>query len=213
MNNKEIVILNLGVGNIYSVKNACKLVGLNSIVSDDKNVINNSDGLIIPGVGSYKTAMEKIRRMKLDDVIFNYINTGKPVMGICLGMQLFFESSEEFGKSEGLAFIKGKVKNFQFQKIDGLKFPSTQIGWNNIFFDDLENKLNIFHGIENGALMYFANSYYVEFNQKFSNFYSEYGKIKFCSSYIDKNLYLFQFHPEKSGKDGIKIYKNFKNII
>ena len=89
MNNKEVVILNLGVGNIFSIKNACKLVGLNTIVSDDKNVINNSNGLIIPGVGSYKTAMDKIKRMKLDEVIFNYINTGKPVMGICLGMQLF----------------------------------------------------------------------------------------------------------------------------
>ena len=213
MNNKEVVILNLGVGNIFSIKNACKLVGLNTIVSDDKNVINNSNGLIIPGVGSYKTAMDKIKRMKLDEVIFNYINTGKPVMGICLGMQLFFESSEEFGNSQGLAFIKGKVKNFQFQIIEGLKFPSTQIGWNNIFFNDLENKFNIYQGVENGALMYFANSYYVEFNEEFPNFYSEYGRIKFCSSYIDKNLYLFQFHPEKSGKDGMKIYKNFKNIV
>lgn len=211
--NSYVVILNIGVGNIFSVKNACKIVGIKTIFTDDKDLILNSSGIIIPGVGSFRSAMEKIKSKNLDQIILNYLNTGKPIMGICLGMQLFFQSSEEMGNTSGIGLLKGEVKVFNFDVIDNIKYPKTQIGWNSIQSRDLINKNKIFDGIKDGDLMYFANSYYVEFNPNQNNLLSIYGSKKFSSAYIDKNLFLFQFHPEKSGEKGMLIYKNFKNYI
>lgn len=211
--NKYVVILDIGVGNIFSVNNACKIVGMDTIFTDDIELISNSSGMIIPGVGSFITAMEKIKSKHLDQIILNYVKIGKPIMGICLGMQLFFQSSEEMGHSSGIGYLKGHVKSFKFDVIDNIKYPKTQIGWNSIHSKNLINKNKIFDGINDGDLMYFANSYFVDYYSNANSLLSVYGNKKFSSAYIDKNLYLFQFHPEKSGQKGMLIYKNFKNYI
>lgn len=211
--NNYVVILDIGVGNIFSVKNACKIVGIETIFTDERDLILNSSGMIIPGVGSFRSAMEKIKSKNLDQIILDYLNIGKPIMGICLGMQLFFQSSEEMGHSNGIGFLKGDVKSFKFDIVNNIKYPKTQIGWNSIHSQNIIYENKIFDGIKDGELMYFANSYFVEFKSNKNNLLSVYGNKKFSSAYIDKNLFLFQFHPEKSGEKGMLIYKNFKNYI
>ncbi len=213
MNNDYIAVLKMGIGNIYSVMNACKTVGLNTIITNDEKIINNSKGLIIPGVGSFKTAMSFIQSKKLDISIKNYIKSKRPIMGICLGMQIFYQTSEEFGLSHGLGLLKGRVKSFKYTELDDIRYPKTQIGWNSIHFQKNDMNHSIYNNIKDGSLMYFANSFFVEYSNDESSTFSFYGKEKFCSSYAYENLLLFQFHPEKSNKNGMLIYENFKKMI
>ena len=140
--------------------------------------------MIIPGVGSFNQQW-KIKSKNLDQIILDYLNIGKPIMGICLGMQLFFQSSEEMGHSSGIGYLKGDVKSFKFDVIDKIKYPKTQIGWNSIHSQDLIYKNKIFDGIKDGDLMYFANSYFVEYNSNENNLLSIYGNQKIYSAYID----------------------------
>ena len=213
MSNDYIALLKIGIGNIFSIVNACKTVGLETIITDEEKVINKSKGLIIPGVGSFKTAMSNIISKKLDITIKHYYESKRPIMGICLGMQIFYQYSEEFGLTNGLGLLKGRVKSFKYTELDKIRYPKTQIGWNSIHFQKESKKHSIYNGIKDGSLMYFANSFFVEYSINESSMYSYYGKEKFCSSYANENLLLFQFHPEKSSKNGMYIYNNFKNMI
>ena len=131
----DVAIINLNLSNLHSVSAACKKVGLKSQVTSDKKVISNAKSIILPGVGSFSEAMLRIKKLNLESIIKKSINEDKPFLGICLGMQLLFSKSEEFGKSKGLSIFKGNVKKFKLNKIKDSKFPVPHVGWNKIFTD------------------------------------------------------------------------------
>jgi imidazole glycerol-phosphate synthase subunit HisH len=210
----DVAIVDLNLSNLHSVNSACKKVGLKSQITSDKNVISKAKSIIFPGVGSFKVAMKKLRLLKLEETIKNSINYNKPFLGVCLGMQLLFSSSNEFGSTKGMSIFKGEVKKFDFYIKNNIKFPVPHVGWNKIYYSEKEKKLKIFKNIKNHEFMYFVHSYYVVPENKdiiLTN--STYGIKNFCSSIMYKNIYAFQFHPEKSGLEGLKIYRNFRSII
>lgn len=209
----KIAIVDYGIGNLYSVKKACEYVGLDPIITDNQSEILNSGALILPGVGAYGNAMQNLQEKDLVDCIHEFHQTGKYIMGICLGMQLFMDYSEEFGIQNGLGLIKGSCKKFNFQ--DETKIP--QINWNSIYTVNTDNNFDIdspLSSISNGAYMYFVHSFYVE-PIEHENILSRtnYSNFEYCSSVKKDNIFGFQFHPEKSGIQGLAIYENFKKII
>jgi glutamine amidotransferase len=209
----KIALIDYGIGNLYSVKKACEYVGLDPIITDNKYEIANSGALILPGVGAYGNAMKNLEDKGLVECIYNFYQSGKYIMGICLGMQLFMEYSEEFGIQKGLGLIKGSCKKFNFK--DDTKVP--QIAWNRIFVADNKNEFDMnspLFSLNNGAYMYFVHSFYVESSEN-ENILSKtnYSNFEYCSSIKKDNFFGFQFHPEKSGVEGLAIYNNFKKLI
>ena len=212
----DVAIIDLNLSNLHSVNSACKKVGLRSIITSDKKIISEARAIILPGVGSFHEGMKRLKALKLDKIIKESIKHNKPFLGICLGMQLLYSVSYEFGQTRGLSIFKGHVKNFKFYKDSYFKYPVPHVGWNKIYVDKKINKpkSNILKNIKNKEFMYFVHSYFVvPDNKAIILTKSNYGKKNFCSSIMTKNILAFQFHPEKSGMEGLKIYKNFKSII
>lgn len=198
-----IVIIDYGVGNLASVKNALDKLGIKNKISSDVSVIKKAEAMILPGVGAAGQGMKNLKKLSLDKVIIEEIEKEKPFLGICLGMQLLFEKSEE-GDINCLGIYKGVVKKFKKKR----KIP--QIGWNNVVFT---NKQKLFQSISNKSFFYFINSYYCQPNDKsIIAGITEYGD-KFTSIITKKNVVGVQFHPEKSGDLGLQLLKNFEEII
>lgn len=199
-----IVIIDYNVGNIESVYNACKRIGLDSIVSKDINTIKNADGIILPGVGSFPVAMDNLKKNNLIEVLNERKNSKIPILGICLGMQILFKKGFEVKKACGLGFLKGSVNKI----ITNEKLP--HMGWNNLYF----NKNNeILKYINEGDDVYFVHSYMAEFIDDEVIAYTKYGDIKIPAIVGRENLLGCQFHPEKSGSVGEKILKAWKEMI
>lgn len=211
----KIAIIDYQLSNLFSVKHACESIGLSAIITSDKAKLLDSKAAILPGVGAFGDAMKNLKKLDLIETIRKFIETGRPFMGICLGMQLLLSESEEFGHHKGLNIIKGKVKKFTRIKDKSLKIP--QIGWNSIYRP--KNHSDIWKGtpfvnIDNNEYMYFVHSYYVvPENKTYVLSQTRYGNIEYCSSILYKNIFATQFHPEKSGKEGIKIYQNWASLI
>lgn len=204
----KVAIIDYQLSNLFSVKHAFDYLGVESQITSDKNLIANSDAAIIPGVGAFGDAMKNLQNLGLTDLIKEFISSGRPFMGVCLGMQLLFSESEEFGIHKGLDIIPGKVKKFA-SKNKKIKVP--QIGWNQIFVTNKSKWENSpLRNINSGEFMYFVHSYFVEPENK-SVILSEttYENIKYCSSLLSGNVFATQFHPEKSGLEGIRIYKGW----
>lgn len=212
---RKIAIIDYGLGNLFSIKQACEYVGLESVITADVSEIENSDALILPGVGAFADAMDSLRENSLIDPILNFIKSKRPFMGICLGMQLLFSESEEFGDHKGLDLIKGRIRKFPFHYKSGESLKVPQIQWNQIYKNSNELwQESPLVNIEEGAYMQFVHSFYAEpeSNDIVSSF-TEYGGIKYASSIIQDNVIGIQFHPEKSGLEGLKIYKSWANFI
>ena len=210
MNKPHIGIIDYKMGNMFSVIRACEHVDLYPVLTSDKNDLNRYDALILPGVGAFGEAMSNLKKLDLVETIKEFIASGKPFMGICLGLQLLFSESEEFGRHKGLDIIRGEVKHFPARdKVNNtIKVP--QVGWNKIHFNTAKCGLPIFNNINNDEYMYFVHSYYVApENQKDIVTLTEYAGVKFCSSIARQNIFATQFHPEKSGEIGLTVYKNF----
>ena len=206
---KKVAIIDFKVGNIFSVVQACKEIGLIVEVTSDYNTILSSDGVILPGVGAFGDAMKNLEEQGLIKTIKDFIETGKPFMGVCLGLQLLFSNSEEFGNHRGLGIIKGKVKKF-----DNSKTKVPQIGWNKIYKDLNTWENSPLEDTINDEYMYFVHSYYVtpsDENIILSN--TNYSGKEYCSSIRKNNVFATQFHPEKSGKKGLEIYKNWSKLL
>lgn len=201
-----IGIIDYNMGNLASVYNACHLLDAKASFVKDPQDLKKFDRIILPGVGAFGDAMEHLNETGMKEAIYEFAKTGKPMIGICLGMQLLFESSEEFGQHEGLGLIDGKVVKFDKSKMhEDTKIP--HMGWNVIKTND---EHTLFEGLENPYL-YFVHSYHAVTDEKNVIGKTEYG-YDFVSAVHKENIYGFQPHPEKSHDNGLKILKNFMNI-
>jgi len=204
-----IVVIDYGMGNLHSVRKALEVVGAKARVSSRAEDILKADKIVFPGVGSFGEAMKELNKRKLAKPIKDAINAGKPFMGLCLGLQLLFERSEEAPGVKGLGVLKGEVKRF---RKSGLKVP--HMGWNNIVHGSklIVNSSRILKSIPDNSYMYFVHSYYVmPKDKKVVLTTTGYG-IDFASGVCRDNVYAFQFHPEKSQALGLKILKNFVRL-
>lgn len=214
MNNK-IAIIDYGLGNLFSINNACKLVGLDTIVTNDIDIIKNADALILPGVGAFGDAINSLNSNNLTQTIYDFVETGKPFLGICLGMQLLFSESQEFGINKGLNLIKGKVVKFPSKNTNGEKVRVPQIQWNQIYAQSKNNwDDSPLKDVPEGSYMHFVHSYFaVPEDENEILTYTEYEGIRYASAVKKENIIGIQYHPEKSAKQGIKIYQNWANFI
>lgn len=200
-----IAVIDYDAGNINSVIKALMFLGEEVVLTKDREVILSADKAILPGVGSFGDAMENIRKYGLYDVIHEFIATGKPFLGICLGLQLLFDESEETPGVKGLSVLPGKCIKIPDSK--DLKVP--QIGWNSLSFP---KKSRLFEGVNEGEYVYFVHSYYlVAGNEKDVAATAEYG-VHIHAAVEHDNVFACQFHPEKSSKTGLKILKNFASM-
>ena len=209
----DVAIIDYKLGNLHSVYSACKFVGLNAKITNHRDEILNSKSVILPGVGAFGEAIKNINSLNLLETIKEFVDTGKPFFGICLGLQLLFEESEEFGNSKGLGIINGKVKKFPSMKQLNQKFPIPQIGWNTIYHDRSWDNTPL-SNIKKNDYVYFVHSYYVEPEDKnciISK--SKYGSTEYCSAVLHNNIFASQFHPEKSGEVGLNVYRHFKSKL
>ena len=198
-----IVIIDYDAGNLRSVQRACEKVGIVSEVSSDPERVLHAEKIIFPGVGSAESAVETLKKRGLDNAIVDFFRAGKPILGICLGLQILLDHTEE-GNKKCLGLVSGACERFKFSD-RSLKIP--HIGWNDI-------QINFDHPvldkIEDGDQFYFVHSYYAKLlHEKEIVSFSEYGNMKFCSVLAKDNLFATQFHLEKSGELGLKILKSF----
>ena len=214
MNEPTIAIADFDMGNLFSVRQACILSGLRAELADSPEALLSADALILPGVGAFADAMKILKGKGMDTAIREFVSTGKPLLAICLGMQLLMDRSHEFGLNDGLGIIRGEVKRIPDNM--GNKVP--QVGWNRLWKteegaeDAWEGSL--LSGLPDGMFMYFVHSFHVapeDLSIELAN--TEYGSLRFCSAMKLNNIQAFQGHPEKSGPSGLKIYRNFANII
>ena len=200
-----IAILDYDAGNIKSVEKAFKILGEETILTRDFSVIERADRLVLPGVGSFADAMGHLKKYELDKAIKEFVASGKPFIGICLGLQLLFDSSDESAGVEGLHLLDGVVK--RIPDGEGIKVP--HIGWNSL---DFPNEGRLFKGIDEGSFVYFVHSYYLEAaDPSIVKATTEYG-CHIHASVEKDNVFACQFHPEKSSAVGLQILKNFANV-
>lgn len=214
----QVAIIDYQMSNLFSVKHACEYIGLKPVITSDKQVIMNSDAAILPGVGAFGEAMDNLRRLDLINSIKEFIDMGKPFLGICLGIQLLLSESEEFGNHKGLNVIEGMVVKFPNKNSEGKRIKVPHVGWNKIFRPNFASEdcwdNSPLKGIGNGEFMYFVHSYYIiPVNKLHVLTNTNYDGIEFCSSIMRGNVFAFQFHPEKSGGRGIKIYQNLASTL
>lgn len=213
MSNKKIVIVDYGLGNLYSLLKALKCFADNVVITDNPNTIIKADAVVIPGVGAFAVGMQGLKERGLIEPIRDFAASGKPMLGICLGAQLMLSKGYEFGEYEGLDIISGVVKIFP-ESVSGREkiphigwneiYPTKESGWNNTIFSNVKNK----------ASVYFVHSYIMApDNIDDISVLVEYGGFEFCAATKKGNIYGTQFHPEKSGEVGLKIIKSFVDNI
>lgn len=202
-----IAIVDYNMGNLASVQNAFAKLGKDTVVESNPAKFKEYDKLVLPGVGAFGDAMEHLRERNMIDAIKEFASSGKPMFGICLGMQLLFESSEEFGSHDGLGLIKGKVVHFDAKKFDQpLKIP--HMGWNRMFTKEHP----LFEGLDENHYLYFVHTYHVVCDDESDIIgRTDYG-YEFTSAVAHNNIMGIQPHPEKSHENGLKILENFINL-
>jgi imidazole glycerol-phosphate synthase subunit HisH len=210
--NFMIAIVDYGMGNIRSVEKGFLKVGADVRITADPKIIADAKGIVLPGVGAFKDCMANLDKLSLIDVILKEIKKGKPFLGICLGLQLLFTESEEFGACKGLDLFPGKVTRFNFESLSGpngkLKIP--HMGWNTARID---RRPPIFDEVPDNSYFYFVHSFYVVPDDKsVIATTTEYG-MDFCSMVWKDNVFATQFHPEKSQETGLKILKGFNSFV
>ena len=201
-----IAIIDYGVGNLFSLSSSFKSIGEETLVTGDPKVIRSADKLILPGVGAFSDAAEKLRSSGLDKLVIEETKKGKPLLGICLGMQMLFERSFEYGEHQGLSLIPGSVVEMKGVIPNDLKVP--HIGWNGLIFPKDKPKSKIFKYLNEGDHMYFVHSFYATDCENYVSSKTEYGTLLTASA-ENKNVFGVQFHPEKSGEKGLSILKAF----
>lgn len=200
-----IAIIDYDAGNLRSVEKALQYFGEETVISRERDVILGADKVILPGVGAFKDAMDNLHRYGLTEVIREAVSLNKPFLGICLGLQLLFESSEESPGVEGLGLLKGRI--LKIPERPGLKIP--HMGWNSL---EIRPHTRLFEGIADSSYVYFVHSYYLKAEEDaIVAAKTEYG-TEIHASVEYGHIYACQFHPEKSGETGLKILKNFASL-
>ena len=202
-----IAIIDYGVGNLFSLKSSFAKISEEAVVTSDREIIAKSDRIILPGVGAFEDAAKKLRESKMDSAVYDEVEKGKPLMGICLGMQMLFEKSYEYGEHKGLGLIKGSVVPFRGMIGADLKIP--HIGWNALNFENKKDEL--FKYINEGDFVYFVHSFHAIDCGEAVIATSEYD-ISVTAAVRRGNVMGCQFHPEKSGNVGLAILKAFCEI-
>jgi len=200
-----IAILDYDAGNIKSVEKALNFLGEDAVITKDRDLIMSSDKVILPGVGCFKDAMDKIRDYKLDNVIYDVVDSGKPFLGICLGLQLLYKTSEESPGATGLGILDGEI--IRIPDAPGLKIP--QIGWNSL---NITDGAKLFKGIEQNSYVYFVHSYYLKSKNIEDVAATTHFSVDIHASVEHGNVFACQFHPEKSSTVGLKILQNFIDL-
>ncbi len=201
-----IAVIDYGAGNLQSVKKALDHIGCENIATANADDIAKADGIILPGVGSFGDAMEQLCSRGLDKVIVREVKNGKPLLGICLGLQLLFEASEESPDVRGLGLLKGKIQ--KIPKADGIKVP--HMGWNSL---EITNKSGIFEDVENGEFVYFVHSYYLTAENPSDVSARTFYSVPIDAAVCHENISAVQFHPEKSGECGLKMLRSFAKMV
>jgi glutamine amidotransferase len=200
-----ITIIDYGMGNLRSVEKGFLKIGADTKVTSDPKTVDDAHAVVLPGVGAYKDCMRNLKEMSLLEAVMRSIEKGKPYLGICLGLQVLFTESEEFGRTEGLNILSGKVVRFPE---NNLKVP--HMGWNTI---KILKRPPVFESIEDDSFFYFVHSFYVAPDDKdIIATTTDYG-VTFTSMVWKENVFATQFHPEKSQELGLRILKGFKDFI
>ncbi|OVE76925.1 imidazole glycerol phosphate synthase subunit HisH [bacterium F11] len=203
----RVGVIDYGMGNLHSVSKALALQGANVTVTDDVEILRQSDMVVLPGVGSFGAAAQTLRKKGLDTFVKDWIGKNRPYLGICLGFQLLFDSSEEDPQIPGLGILKGSVVRFRFPKGLKAKNKVPHMGWNTTK-RAIKKKEPYFKNIKDQDYFYFVHTFYPVPEQKSNVFTTTTYGIPFCSSVSRGNLFASQFHPEKSGEIGLKLLKN-----
>jgi len=198
-----VAIVDYGVGNLFSLKSSFSAIGANAVVTSSKSELERADSIILPGVGAFRDAAKKLRDSGLENTVVSLAKNGKPLMGICLGMQLLFEKSFEYGEHKGLGLIKGEIRPIEAVIPKGYKIP--HIGWNSL---EIKKPSPIFENVNNGEYVYFVHSYYAADCENSVTAVSNYG-APLTAAVQSGNVFGCQFHPEKSGETGLKILRSF----
>ena len=201
-----IAIVDYGVGNLFSLVSSFKSIGVEAVVTDREEVITAADKLILPGVGAFGDARRKLAQTGMDKLVLQEAKKGKPIMGICLGMQLLFEKGYEYGIHEGLGLLKGEVVSMEGVVPADYKIP--HIGWNSLI---MKRENPLLRYISNGDHVYFVHSYYVKNCDDSLIATAEYGP-ELTAAVAKDNIYGCQFHPEKSGNVGLNILRGFADL-
>lgn len=203
-----IAIIDYGLGNLNSVYKALERLGFNTVITGNPKEIDEAEALVLPGVGALHDAMENLKQASLIDCIKENVKKGKPILGICLGMQLLYEKSFEDGEWEGLGLLKGEIVKFDENKFEQkLKVP--HMGWNQLV---IEKENNILKYVNEGDYVYFVHSYYAKSDFSEVVAYADYG-VKVPAIVAKEKIYGMQFHPEKSGETGLCLLKAFGEMI
>lgn len=217
----RVAIVDYGMGNLFSVRQACEHVGLNVGITSSRDEILNADAVILPGIGAFGDAMATLSRLDLVEVLRDVAVSGKPLIGVCLGLQLLMTESLEFGLHKGLGIIEGQVVKFDNPAEGERRLKVPQVGWNSVHQVRREGN-NVAEAwadsplaeIKDGEFMYFVHSYIVRpADENVTLSVSRYGQTEFCSSIHSQNIFACQFHPERSGSEGLKIYRNLASHI
>lgn len=210
--NKKVVIIDYNLGNLFSVKQACDTIGVNAKISSNKKDIDEADALILPGVGAFIEAMQNLEELDIVNAIKDNVTNGKPIFGVCLGLQLLFTKSEEFGSGNGLDLIPGTIKKFP-SSFNEKKIRVPQIAWNKIYAHNQNWSSTPLKDIEENEFMYFVHSYYVDpADETCILTQTNYEGMEYCSGIAKDNIFATQFHPEKSAQKGVLIYKNWATL-
>lgn len=198
-----IAVIDYGVGNLFSVEKALNAAGGETVVTNDANIVKSADKLVLPGVGAFGDCMKNLESTGLVDIIKEEISNKKPLLGICVGLQLLFEDSEESPGVRGLGIFKGSIK-----KIDpkGAKLP--HIGWNSLDITGIKGDIDLFKNLSDNSYVYFVHSFHADARENIISATTEYGE-KITAAVAEENVVATQFHPEKSGDVGLKILRNF----
>ena len=210
-----VAIVDYGMGNLYSVQLACESQGIDAVITSNPDDVRKAEGIILPGVGAFAHAMSELGRLGLSDAVLETVNAGKPVFGICLGLQLLMTESTEFGLHRGLGVIDGQVVRFENPRgaFGPLKIP--QVGWEQADSMSPERwEASLLAGVPDGTFMYFVHSFHVVVaNPELVVATSQYGQIRYASAVSLNNVFACQFHPERSGPLGLRVYRNFRDRL
>jgi glutamine amidotransferase len=223
----KVAIVDYGMGNLFSVGHAFENVGASTTVTSSKAEILDADIVVLPGVGAFGDAMDSLRKLDLVGPIIDIAASGKPLIGVCLGMELLMTTSPEFGAYQGLDVVQGAVVPFPRESADAARFKVPHVGWSRIYRESGTEQMEegdgtsvrpwqnpAFDGVGDREYMYFVHSLYCEpEDPAVVTSYSLYGGVEFCSSFRQGNVFGYQFHPERSGPAGLKMYANLVSMV